>query len=203
VLSFLLLALALFGVTAAAYIVHEGTYEDLSVKYHSYTLHSLGYFKQGEVIRLEVIIDEGSVRVLEARETTLHLIDSANKAAIQADEGYLPLREVVIDKESRVGTLRYEAHASDTYYIMYRNEDFWNLTLRIADNEALSTQAFVKALWTGLVVTSLVVFTAAYGRLFDFDVRSFLGLVRRSRGPGSGAAREPADIEAERSDVLE
>jgi hypothetical protein len=205
VISFLLLALTISTVSVVSHLGYQATYEDLSIRSHSYTMHSLGYFEQGEVIRLEVIIDEGSVKVLEGREATLHLLDSANKAAIEADEAYIPLRQVVIDpkEESDVGKLEYKAHASDTYYIMYRNEDWWELTLRIADNEALSDQTFIMALWTVLMVTTLVVFTSMYGRLFDVDVRAVLGLVGRPRGPGSRAAREPSEAEADRSDVLE
>ena len=204
VISFLILALVISTVSVGSYLGYQATYEDLSVKTHSYTMHSLGYFEQGEVIRLEVIIDEGSVKVLEGREATLHLLDSANKASIQSDEAYIPLREVVIDtKKTDVGTLEYKTHASDTYYIMYRNEDWWDLTLRIADNDGLSRQTNILALWTVLIVATLVVFTTYYGRLFEVDVRAFLGLVGRPRGPGSRAAREPSEEEAERSDILE
>ena len=203
-LSFLVLALTMVGLTYGATLTIEATYEDMSIKYHSLEVHSLGYHKQGEVVRAKVVIDEGSVKVLEGREATIQLLDSANKGSLMAGEGYLPLREVVIDtKRTDIGTLEYTAHASDTYYIVYRNEDWWNLTLLVADGEALTTQMFIKVLWSVLFVTTILVFARSYGRLFDVNVRALLGLVARPRGPGTKAAREPMEPPPPESDIIE
>ncbi len=191
VLSFTVLVLALGVIVWGSTVMHEGTYEDVKVKWHSVTYHSLGYFQQDEVVRARVVVDEGSVKVLEGRVAHLQLLDDANKASMERGEGYVPLREVVIDtKETDVGELEYTAHTGGTYYIMYRNEDFWNLTLKVADGEALTAQLTIKVFAFVLLVVTLVVWSWFYGRLFDVSVRAMLGLVRRPRGPGSTAARE-------------
>lgn len=204
VLSYAVLVLVLGGTAWGALVAHEGAYEDVEVKWHSTTFHSLGYYEQDEVVRARVVVDEGSVKVLEGRFAIVELLDDANKAALERGDGYHPLRELVIEtKETDVGEVEYTAHASGTYYLAYRNDDWWNLTLKVADGDALGTQLFVKAFAIALFIATLVVWAWFYGRLFDVSIRRRLGLVRRERGPGSRAAKEPGETPPEESDIIE
>jgi hypothetical protein len=190
VLSFAILGLVVLGTWWTASWAHESQFEDVAVPFHRITYHSLGFHDQDDVIRAKVVVDEGSVKVLEGRVAIVQLVDSGNKASLELGEGYETLRSVTIDtKETDVGDLEYTAHRADTYYIVYRNEDWWNLTLKVADGDALQTQLLIKALATGLFATTVICFLWFYGRLFDVDIREKLGFVRRPRGPGSMSAR--------------
>ena len=190
--SFLILATVLVVTAYMAYGSHQDTYEEVKVKYHSIRSHSLGIHQQSEQVRALVIIDEGSVKVMEGRVAIIQLLDSDNRASMEQGKGYTPLVEVEIDtKETDEGYIDHTAHRTDTYYLVYRNEDWWNLTLRVADGNALEEQMHIKLYATALVITTIMIFAWAYGRLFDINVRQRLGLVGRPKGPGSRAAREP------------
>ncbi len=192
-----LLAWAIFFGVLGAYTIgifwvwFPSTYEDMEIKYHSTEVYSLGFFDQGERIKVRVVVDEGSVKVLEGRTADVHLLDSENRAKMELQQGWKPLQTLHIDtRETDEGRISYEAHADDTYYIVYQNFDYFNLTLKVADNDALGTQLFLKVLWCALLVVELVSFGRFYGQLMDVDVRRVLGLVRRPRGPGAKAAKE-------------
>jgi hypothetical protein len=203
VLSFASLVLVVVGIWYGAALAIDGTYEEVNAPYHRITTHSLGYHDQGEVVRAKVMIDEGSVKVLEGRYATVLLLDSENKGTLELGEGYDALRTVRIDGvKTDVGEFEYEAHAGDTYYIAYLNEDWWNLTLRVADGDALGRQLIIKVYSVALTVTVFVVFAWAYGRLFDVNVRAYLGLVGRPKGPGAKAARERKSTSYE-EDIIE
>ena len=194
---------------------YAATWEEMEVPTHSIGSHSLGLHKQGETVRARVVIDEGSVKVLEGRVAIVQLLDSDNRASMEKGEGYIPLEEVTIDvKESpfplsvmtgNEGYLEYKAHATDTYYLVVRNEDWWNLTvLQVADGEAMDTQLLIKVFVTAAIISTLVIFAWAYGRYFDVNVRQKIGLVGRPKGPGSKAAQEPRAPEVSVADeVLE
>jgi hypothetical protein len=208
VLSYAVLVLVLGGTVWGAIVSHEGTYEDVSVKWHSTTFHSLGYHEQDEVIKARIIVDEGSIKVLEGRFAIVELLDDANKASLERGEGYQALQELVIEtKETDVGEVEYIAHASGTYYLAYRNDDWWNLTLKVADGDALTTQLIIKVFAVTLFIVTMVVWAWFYDRLFEVNLRERLGLVRRERGPGSRAAKEPGEVPAggpaEESDIIE
>jgi hypothetical protein len=144
------------------------------------------------LVRAKVVIDEGSVKVLEGRIVLIQMLDSDNKANMESGKGYVPLTSVEIDAdETDVGHLEVTAHRTDTYYLVYRNMDWWNVTLLIADGEALTMQLTIKVIAGGLFISAIFVFGWAYGRLFDVDIRERLGLVRRPKGPGSRSAVEP------------
>lgn len=200
IISFVVLGTVLVGIWYGADMAYDRTWEDTTVKYHSIWTWSLGLHQQGDEVRVRVLVDEGSVKVLEGREVTIQLLDSDNRASMEQGEGYLPREEMVIDtRETDEGSLEYTAHRTDTYYLAVRNEDWWNITLRIADGEALDTQLFIKVFAICLFAATVVIFAWMYGRLFDVPVRRVLGLVRRDRGPGSRSAREPKGTE---SDVI-
>ena len=200
IISFVVLGAVLTGIWFGADMAYDSTWEDTTVKYHSIWTWSLGVHQQGDEVRVRILVDEGSVKVLEGREVTLQLLDSGNKASMEQGKGYIPLEELVIDtRETDEGSLEYTAHSTDTYYLAVRNEDWWNITLRIADGEALYMQMFWKVFAICLFVASVVIFAWMYGRLFDVPVRRVMGLVRREKGPGSRSAREP---EGPESDVI-
>lgn len=193
VLSFAILSVTLVAIAYMAYTFYSDTYEEVDVRTHSIRSYSLGLHQQSELIRARVIIDEGSVKVLEGRMAIIQLLDSENRASMEQGNGYISLVEVEIDtKETDVGLIEYTAHRMDTYYLVYRNEDWWNLTLMVANGNALDTQFTIKVYTTALILATLVVFVWAYGRLFDVNVRRKMGLVRRQKGPGARAAQEPA-----------
>jgi hypothetical protein len=204
-----------FGVLAGYtfgifWVWFPSTYDDLDIKYHSTEVYSLGFFDQGERIKVRVVVDEGSVKVLEGRIADVHLLDSENRAQMELQQGWEPLQTIHIDtRETDEGRISYEAHADDTYYIVYQNFDFFDLTLKVADNDALGTQLFLKVLWFSLLVVELIAFGRFYGQLMDVDVRRVLGLVRRPRGPGAMAAKErgeatpPKDVHGHAPKVLE
>jgi hypothetical protein len=203
VLAFLILFGAPVGMFLGASWAIDNTYEDVNVSFHRINTHRLGYYDQGEVVAARVEIDEGRVKVLEGRFATIHLLDSENKASLDLGEGYLPLETVKIDGiTTDVGTFSYEAHRGDTYYIAYVNEDSWDLTLRVADGDALTEQLYIKVFTTGLFVAFILLFAREYGLIFDVNVKEALGLARRPKGPGSMAAREkePPTLE---EDIIE
>ncbi len=178
--------------TYGAWAWYDSTYEPLDVKFHSTLVHRLGWYEQGERVRALVVFDEGSVTVLEGRSVDIILLDSENRSRLELQQGWEPLQTVRVDMDtSTVGELDYTAHAADTYYIVYQNFDWWNLTLRVADGKAMRTQMFIKGLWIGLLVATCVAFAFLYRRMFGVDLRRVLGLTRRPRGPGARAAREP------------
>ena len=181
----------LIGISYVAWMEHDDAYEDVKVGYHTIGTHSLGWTQQGEEVRARVVVDEGTVKVLEGKQITLQLLDSENRARLEQGTGYVPLEELVIDTdETDVGSLAYTAHMTDTYYLCVRNEEPWDISLRIADGDALDHQLFIKAFAISLIASSLIIFGFLYGRLFDVPVRSVLGLHRQPRGPGSRSARE-------------
>ena len=192
VLSFVILGVTLFAIAYTAYTLYTETYEDVEVRTHSIKSHSLGMHRQSELVRARVIIDEGSVKVLEGRVAIIQLLDSDNRASMEQGKGYVPLVEEEIDtKETDEAYIEYTAHRTDTHYLVYRNEDWWNITLLVADGPALDMQLFIKVFVGVLFVAAIIVFGWAYGKLFDVSLRHRLGLVRRPRGPGSESAYEP------------
>ncbi|UCC93833.1 MAG: hypothetical protein JSW25_03970, partial [Thermoplasmata archaeon] len=186
------------------------TWERVEVRTHSIKSHSLGLHQQSDLVRARVAIDEGSVAILEGRRVTVQLVDSDNRASLEKGEGYTPLVETTIDvKETSFpldmrneGYLEYTAHRTDTYYLVYRNEDWWNLTLQVADGDALDQQFMIKVYATILVLATVIIFAWAYGRMFDVNVRHSLGLVGRPKGPGSMSAQEPVEPEASAADLV-
>ena len=192
---------------------YKATWEEMEVPTHSIESHSLGLHQQGETVRARVVIDEGSVKVLEGRVAIVQLLDSDNRASMEQGKGYVPLAEVRIDVKQRAfplsvmngneGSLEYKAHATDTYYLVVRNEDWWNLTvLLVADGEAQDTQLLIKVFVTAAIIATLVIFAWAYGRYFDVNVRQKIGLVGRPKGPGSKAAQEPKVPETSVADMV-
>ena len=179
------------GYTYGILLWYDSTYTDLHIKYHSTEVYRLGYFEQGDRVRTFVMFNEGSVAVLEGRSVDVHLLDSDNRSKLELQQGWTPLRTLHIETdETDSGSISYTAHTADTYYIVYQNFDWWNLTLRVAGGHALRTQLLIKSLWIGLLATTIVAFGYFYGRAFDVDVRERLGLAPRRRGPGARAARE-------------
>ncbi len=194
IISFVVLGAVLVGIWYGAAIVYDQTYDDVKVGYHSIWTDSLGLYQQSEQMRVLIVVDEGSVKVLEGRAVTVQLLDSDNRASMEQGKGYIPLEELVIDtKETDVGEIEYTAHRTDTYYLALRNDDWYNISLRIAGDEALDTQLFIKVFAGSLFVASVIIFGWMYGRMFDINVRQVLGLVRRQKGPGSQSAREPEE----------
>lgn len=200
ILALVILVVAMVGIALAAYYLYMDTWEEVDVPTHSIKSHSLGIHQQGELVRARVVIDEGSVKVLEGRRVTVQLVDSDNRASLEKGEGYVPVAEMEIDvKESDLplllsandGHIEYTAHRTDTYYLVYRNEDWWAIKLQVADGNALDQQFLIKAFATAAFVAVLVIFPWAYGRVFDVNVRHAMGLVRRPKGPGSRSAQEP------------
>ena len=190
--SFLILVTVLVVTVYVAYGSYADTYEEVKVKFHSIRSHSLGIHQQSEQVRVLVIIDEGSVKVMEGRVAIIQLLDSDNRASMEQGKGYTPLVEVEIDtKETDEGYIDHTAHRTDTYYLVYRNEDWWNLTMRVADGNALEEQMHIKLYATTLILATIIIFAWAYGRFFGINVRQRLGLVGRPKGPGAKAAREP------------
>ena len=211
VIAFAVLGVALAGIALGAYYLHEDTWERVEVPTHSIASHSLGLHQQGDEVSARVMIDEGSVSVLEGRRVTVQLVDSDNRASMEQGEGYSPVAEIRIDvRESSLpmllsaseGTVEYTAHRTDTYYLVYRNEDWWAIRLQVADGDAIQQQLVVKLFATGLFVSVLSLFPWAYGRVFDVNVRHALGLVRRQRGPGSRSAQEPRAPEPPAEDMV-
>ena len=194
IISFVVLGAVMVGIWYGAAIVHDQTYDDVKVRYHSIWTDSLGLYQQSEQMRVTVVVDEGSVKVLEGRAVTVQLLDSDNRASMEQGKGYVPLEELVIDtKETDVGEIEYTAHRTDTYYLALRNDDWYNISLRIAGDEALDSQLFIKVFAGSLFVVSVIIFGWMYGRMFDINVRQVLGLVRRQKGPGSQSAKEPEE----------
>ena len=208
----IIVLLSYFGYSDNGY---AATWEEMVVPTHSIESHSLGLHEQGETVRARVVIDEGSVKVLEGRVAIVQLLDSDNRASMEKGEGYVPLEEVTIDvKESpfpmsmmsgNEGYLEYKAHTTDTYYLVVRNEDWWDLSvLQVANGEALDTQLLIKVFTTATIIATLFIFAWAYGRYFGVNVRQKIGLVGRPKGPGSKAAQEPKAPEVSIADeVLE
>jgi hypothetical protein len=203
VFAFVLLGIALVGLALGAYLMHEATWEEVKVPAHRITTHSLGLHQQGEQVRARVVIDEGSVKTLEGRVAIVQLVDSDNRASMEQGEGYVPVAEIRIDVEesnfpllgANEGRIDYTAHRTDTYYLVYRNEDWNPLELRVADGDAMDQQFTVKVFFSALFIAVLAIFPWAYGRAFDVNVRQQLGLVRRPRGPGSRSAVEPRTLD--------
>lgn len=197
--AFMVLIAVLAGISYGSWVAYDGAFDDVTVAHHTIATHSLGWTDQGGAVRARVVVDEGTVKVLEGRELTMQLLDSENRARLEQGRGYTPLEELVIDTRTEdAGSITYTAHTADTYYLCMRNEDAYDLQLRVADGTALDHQMFVKLFGVCLFAASIVIFCLLYGRLFDVPVRSILGLQRRSRGPGSRSAREvespPEDI---------
>lgn len=212
IVSFFILGTVLILSAYFAYTLHQDTYDEVKVKYHSIKSHSLGIHQQSDQVRARIIIDEGSVAVMEGRVAIVQLLDSDNRASMEQGKGYIPLAEVRIDvKETSFpmnmrneGYIEYTAHRTDTYYLVYRNEDWWNLTMRVADGEAIEEQLYLKLYATTLVIATIIIFAWAYGRIFQVDVRQKLGLIGRPKGPGARAAQEPeAPLPAAEDMVLE
>ncbi len=194
IISFVVLGAVLVGIWYGAAVAYDQTYDDVKVRYHSIWTDSLGLYQQSEQMRVTVVVDEGSVKVLEGRAVTVQLLDSDNRASMEQGGGYIPLDELVIDtRETDVGEIEYTAHRTDTYYLALRNDDWYNISLRIAGDEALDTQLFIKVFAGSLFVASVIIFGWMYGRMFDINVRQVLGLVRRQKGPGSQSAKEPEE----------
>jgi hypothetical protein len=192
IISFVVLGLVLAGTVYGSYHAYSNTYDEVEVKYHRSMYRSLGVHKQGDLVRAKVVIDEGSVKVLEGRVVLIQMLDSDNRANMESGKGYVPLASVEIDAdETDIGYLEVTAHRTDTYYLVYRNMDWWNVTLHIADGEALTAQLHIKVIGGSLFIAAIFVFGWAYGRLFEVDLRERLGLVRRPKGPGSRSAVEP------------
>jgi hypothetical protein len=209
VIAFVLLGLALVGIALLAYYSYGGTWEQVDVQTHSIKSHSLGLHQQSDTVRVRVAIDQGSVSVLEGRRVTVQLLDSDNRASMERGEGYIPLAETEIDvkKTSMLnmrneGYIEYTAHRTDTYYLVYRNEDWWDLELQVADGESLDTQFLIKVFTTVGFLATAIIFAWAYGRMFDVNVRHKLGLVGRPKGPGSRSAQEPAAPEVSVADMV-
>ena len=179
------------GYTYGLILWYDSTYTDLHIKYHSTEVYRLGYFEQGERVRAFFMFNEGSVAVLEGRSVDVHLLDSENRSKLELSQGWKPLRTVHVETdETDSGSFSYTAHTADTYYIVYQNFDWWNLTLRVAGGDALRTQLLIKSLWIGLLATTIVAYGHFYGRIFGVDVRGMMGLAPHRRGPGARAARE-------------
>jgi len=184
------------GYTYGLLLWYDSTYTDLHIKYHSTEVYRLGYFEQGERVRALVVFNEGSVAVLEGRSVDVHLLNSDNRSKLELQQlgpqqGWTSLQTLHIETdETDSGSISYIAHTADTYYIVYQNFDWWNLTLRVAGGDALRTQLLIKSLWIGLLATTIVAFGYFYGRIFGIDVRGRLGLAPRRKGPGARAARE-------------
>lgn len=194
VLALVILGLVIVGFSYGVVKAHEATYEDVHIRYKIIEEYKLGYYKQGEKIRVRVVINEGSVKVLEGRVAEVMLFDSDNKANFRKGLNGVPVATLNIDtKKKDEGTISYTAHRDDTYYLVYRNDDCFNLTLKVADTDALDTQLFLKVFWCVVLAVIIIVFCWAYGRLFEVNVRQVLGLVRRWKGPGSKAAVEPRE----------
>jgi hypothetical protein len=105
-------------------------------------------------------------------------------------------------KETEEGHIEYEAHRTDTYYLVYRNEDWHDLTLAVADGDSMDAQLTIKVFAVGCIVATLLVFSWAYGRYFEVNVRQRIGLVARPKGPGSRSAQEPRSPEASPEDMV-
>lgn len=194
VLAFAALGALLVVIPLASYLLfYTGTWDEVEVDRHSIASYSLGRHDQGDLVRARVVVDEGSVQVLEGRMAIVQLVDSANRASMEQGEGYAPLEEVEIDTGARPwysidtteGYVEYTAHAHDTYYLVYRNEDWFDLTLRVADGDALDRQLLIKAVTAVVLGTVLVLWAWAYGRLFGVPVLWRLGL-RRGPAPDAG-----------------
>jgi len=97
VIAFAVLGVALAGIALGAYYLHEDTWERVEVPTHSIASHSLGLHQQGDEVSARVMIDEGSVSVLEGRRVTVQLVDSDNRASMEQGEGYSPVAEIRID----------------------------------------------------------------------------------------------------------
>jgi len=211
-ISFAALGATLIIIALLSYTYYVDTWEEVEVRTHSITSHSLGLHKQGETVRARVVIDEGSVKVLEGRVAIVQLLDSDNRASMEQGNGYTPLVEVRIDvreasfpfsmMNGNEGYIEYTAHTTDTYYLVYRNEDWWSLTLQVADAEAMDTQLTIKVFVTATFIATLLIFAWAYGRRFDVNVRRKLGLVGRPKGPGAKAAQEPRAPEVSPADMV-
>lgn len=209
VLAFALLAALLVGIPLASHnFFYKGTWDEVEVDRHSLASYSLGRHDQGDLVRARVVVDEGSVQVLEGRVAIVQLVDSANRASMEQGEGYVPIETLEIDTGARPwysidhaeGSVEYTAHTHDTYYLVYRNEDWFDLTLRVADGDALHQQLQIKVVTAVVLGIVLVLWTWAYGRLFGVPVLRRLGL---ARGP---PAYEAPTLEAESGtdlDVLE
>ncbi len=201
VLALAALGALLVGIPLASYVLfYEPTWVDVEVGSHSITSHSLGRHDQGDLVRAMVVVDEGSVQVLEGRVAIVQLVDSDNRASMEQGEGYTPLEEVEIDTgarpwysiDSAEGYFEYTAHAHDTYYLVYRNEDWFDLRLRVADGDALDQQLLIKVVTAVVLGIVLVVWTWAYGRVFQVPVLRRLGL---ARGPAPEVASLPGGEE--------
>ncbi len=194
IISFVVLGAVIVGIWYGAAVAYDQTYDDVEVKKHSLWTYSLGLYQQSEQMQVRVVVDEGNVKVLEGKAITILLLDSDNRANMEQGKGYVPLEELVIDtKETDVGEIEYTAHRTDTYYLSLRNDDWYNISLRIAGDEALDNQLFIKVFAGSLFVATIIIFGWMYGRLFDVNVRHALGLVRRQKGPGTQSAREPEE----------
>ncbi len=203
ILSFALLGVTLVAIVYMADMFYEGTWEEVDVPAHRITSHSLGLHRQGETVRARVLIDEGWVKVLEGRFAIIQLLDSDNRASMEQGEGYTPLVTLEIDsKETDEGYIEYEAHRTDTYYLVYRNEDWHDLTLAVADGDSMDAQLTIKVFAVGCIIATLLIFSWAYGRYFEVNVRQRIGLVARPKGPGSRSAQEPRSPEVSPEDMV-
>lgn len=203
ILSFVILAVTLLVIVYLANMFYEGTWEEVDVPSHRITSHSLGLHQQGETVRARVVIDEGWVKVLEGRFATIQLLDSDNRSSMEQGEGYTPLVTLEIDsKETDEGYIEYKAHATDTYYLVYRNEDWHDLHLTVADGDALDSQVIIKVMAVTCIIATVLIFGWAYGRAFEVNVRQRIGLVAKQRGPGSRSAQEPRAPEAPPEDMV-
>jgi len=194
IISFVVLGVVIVGIWYGAAVAYDQTYDDIEVKKHSIWTYSLGIYQQSEQMHVRVVVDEGNVKILEGRAITLMLLDSDNRASMEQGNGFVPLEKLVIDtEETDVGEIEYTAHRTDTYYLALQNDDWYNISLRIAGDEALDNQLFIKVFAGSLFVATIIIFGWMYGRLFDVNVRHVLGLVRRQKGPGTQSAREPEE----------
>ena len=210
VAAFAVLVLVLVGIVYLSYRSHVDSWDEVEAPMHSVTTHRVGLHQQGELVRARVVIDEDSAQYLAGRRVTVQLVDSENRAYLEQGKGYTPLEEVEIDVEessfpllqANEGDIEYTAHRTDTYYLVFRNEDWRAIKLRAANGDALSWQLELKVIATVGVISVLVIFAWAYGRAFDVNVRHQLGLVRRLRGPGSRSAQEPRAPELPSDELL-
>jgi hypothetical protein len=199
VAAFAVLGLLLVGIAFLTYSEHVDTWQDVEAPMHSLKTHRVGLHQQGELVRARVVIDESSVQYLAGRRVTVELVDSENRANLEQGKGYAPVEEVDIDVQessfpllqANTGEIEYTAHRTDTYYLVFRNEDWRPINLRVANGDALDRQLTLKVAATIAIVSVIVIFAWAYGRVFDVNIRHKMGLVRRLKGPGSRSAQEP------------
>jgi hypothetical protein len=211
ILFFVILGAVLVGTALMANYQYGRTWDDVEVPTHSIRAHSLGLHQQSDPVRARVAIDdEDTVDVMEGRVAIIQLLDSDNKASMEQGKGYIPLTEFKIDvKETSFllfteneGEIEYTAHRTDTYYLVYRNEDWRNLKLKVANGDDMDDQLIIKVYVSALVPATILIFAWAYGKRFGVSVLQKMGLVGRPKGPGSKAAQEPKAPQVSAADMV-